>query len=207
MILLLNCVKTGWLVTVLYFCSGLTHWSVLTMLRWEEQRRVLASLFCLQLSLRNSSLFLSHFKATAAVSPSHRQSLIKIHCCAPSTYFMSPVKMWNAPVCSHHPACSLRSTHRWHIWAAESSFKNQLATGHEPVRKHANTSLFIYLSFPAWLKYLVFFFFFCINVLQTASPCLWVRPCLGSLAPRTIPGYRNKAHDTPGCPFKSTSGN
>ena len=156
------------------------------------------------LSLHNSSLFLPLFTATAAVSPSHRQSLIKIHCCAPSTYFMSPVKMWKAPVCSHHPACSLRLTHRWHIWAAGSSFKNQLATGHE-TRKNANTRLFIYLSFPARLKYLQFLVFLYINVLQTASPCLWVRPCLGSLGPRTIPGYENKAHDTPGCSF--TGGN
>lgn len=60
-------------------------------------------------------------KATAAVFLSHSESLRKIHCCTPPTYFMSPVRMWKTPLRGHHLTYSLWSIHRWHTW--QSSLK------------------------------------------------------------------------------------
>lgn len=82
--------------------------------------------------------------------------------------------MWKTPLCGQHLTYSLWMIHRWHIF--QSSLKpSQLEVNlhrTQTSENRTNAKLFIYSFFPARLTYLLFLF--AINVLQTASPCLWV---------------------------------
>lgn len=114
----------------------------------------------------------SLLKAMAAVFLSHSASL-KRFTAARLPQTLSPVRMWKTPLYSHHLTHSPESIRGWHVFLG--LFK-LCAAWHEVAQdinteKHTNTELFIHslLSLAE-----IFSASFAVNVLQTASPCLWV---------------------------------
>lgn len=120
-------------------------------------------------ALRLSPWQQSLLKAMAAVFLSHSASLKTIHRRMPPTNFMSPVRTWKTPSNLLPPG----SIHRWHI--SEGS----LNSVHLDVKLHRTLTLRDALTQKLFIHLLlslaeIFSASFAINVLQTASPCLWV---------------------------------